>query len=89
MAAMTRKPRGLTSQMEQLIESALAPGRFISYNANYDFVSDLEAVEKQIADLVSTEPQIAVSLYETFLAGCNEKAEEIDDSTGSLEQRPV
>ena len=86
MAAMTRKPRGLTSQMEQLIESALAPGRFISYNANYDFVSDLEAVEKQIADLVSSEPQIAVSLYETFLAGCNEKAEEIDDSTGSLGQ---
>jgi hypothetical protein len=72
--------------MEQLIESALAPGRFISYNANYDFVSDLEAVEKQIADLVSSEPQIAVSLYETFLAGCNEKAEEIDDSTGSLGQ---
>jgi hypothetical protein len=72
--------------MEQLIESALAPGRFISYNANYDFVSDLEAVEKQIANLVSTEPQIAVSLYETFLAGCNEKAEEIDDSTGSLGQ---
>ncbi len=50
MAAMTRKPRGLTNQMEQLIESALAPGSFISYNANYDFVSDLEAVEKQIAE---------------------------------------
>ena len=71
---MTRKPRGLTRQMEQLIESALAPGRFIPYNANYDFVGDLEAAEKQIASLVPTEPELTVSLYETFLAGCYEKA---------------
>jgi hypothetical protein len=28
----------------------------------------------------------AASLYETFLAGCNEKAEEIDDSSGSFGQ---
>lgn len=86
---MAKKPRGLTGQtgqMEQLIESALAPGRFISYNANYDFVSDLEAAEKHIASLVPTSPELAVSLYETFLAGCNEKAEEIDDSSGSLGQ---
>lgn len=55
---MTRKPRGLTRQMEQLIESALAPGRFIPYNANYDFVGDLEAAEKQIASLVPTEPEL-------------------------------
>jgi len=83
---MTRKPRGLTAQVEQLIEAALAPGRFISYNASWDFVSGLEAVEKQIAGLVRTAPDVAVSLYETFLAGCNEKAEEIDDSSGSLGQ---
>ncbi len=83
---MTRKPRGLTGRMEQLIESALAPGRFISYKANYDFISDIEAAEKQVASLVPTEPEIAVTLYETFLAGCNEKAEEIDDSSGSLGQ---
>jgi hypothetical protein len=72
--------------MEQVIESALAPGRFISYNANHEFVGDLEAAEKRIASLVPTEPKIAVSLYETFLADCNEKAEEIDDSSGSLGQ---
>jgi hypothetical protein len=72
--------------MEQLIESALAPGRFISYKANFAFVADLEAAEKQIAGLVPTAPALAASLYETFLAGCNEKAEEIDDSSGSLGQ---
>ncbi len=83
---MTRKPRGLTGQMEKLIESALAPGRFISYNANYEFVGELEAVEKQVAGLVRAEPKAAVSLYETFLAGCNLKAEETDDSSGSLGQ---
>ena len=64
--AMTRKPIGLVAQMEQLIESALAPGRFISYNANYDFVGDLEAAEKQIASLVRTEPELVVSPHETF-----------------------
>ena len=83
---MTRKPRGLTGQMEQLTESALAPGRFISYNADFDFVGDLEAAEKQIASLAPTAPESAVSLYETFLAGCYEKAEEIDDSSGSFGQ---
>ena len=83
---MTRKPRSVLGQMEQLIESALAPGRFISYNANYDFVGELEAVERQIAGLVPTDPKVAASLYETFLAGCNLKAEEIDDSSGSLGQ---
>ena len=36
---MTDKPRGLTAQMERSIESALAPGRFVSYNANFDFVA--------------------------------------------------
>ena len=40
----------------------------------------------QIAGLVRTAPERAVSLYETFLAGCYEKAEEIDDSSGSFSQ---
>ena len=81
---MTRRPRGLTGQMEQLIESALAPGRFVSYKDNFDFVADLEAAERQIASLVPTAPELAVSLYEAFLAGSHEKAEEIDDSSGSF-----
>jgi len=49
-------------------------------------VRDLEAAEKQIALLVLTEPKRAVSLYESFLAGCYAKAEEIDDSSGSFGQ---
>ena len=68
---MTRKPRGLTGQMEQLIESALAPGRFISYKGNSDFVGNLEAAEKRIASLAPSASALAGSLYETFLAGCH------------------
>jgi hypothetical protein len=81
-----RKSRGLLGQMEQLIEVALQPGHFISYKASYDFVCDLNAVEKRTAGLLRTEPNVAVSLYETFIAGCHEKAEEIDGSDGSFGQ---
>jgi hypothetical protein len=34
--------------------------------------------------LISTEPARAAALYEAFLAGCFAKAEEVDDSSGSL-----
>jgi len=37
-----------------------------------------------IAALVRSSPSRAVTLYETFLAGCYEKAEELDDSSGSF-----
>src|ERR1700730_9411973 len=83
---MRKTPRNLTAQMERSIEMALAPGHFISYKANFDFVRDLEAAEKQIALLVLAEPKRAVSLYESFLSGCYAKAEEIDDSSGSFGQ---
>lgn len=83
---MTRKSRALTSQMERLIEAALMPGRYVTYDATFDFVGEVEAVERQIAKLVPIAPDCAVSLYETFLAGCYEKAEEIDDSSGSFGQ---
>ena len=59
------------------IEATLRPGQFIKYKAGWDFVSDLEKLER-------TDPARAVRLYETFLAGCYEKAEEIDDSSGNL-----
>jgi hypothetical protein len=72
--------------MERLIELALMPGRFISYHADFSFVEELSTVEKQLAILISTDPAQAVSLYETFLAGCYEKAEEIDGSSGSFGQ---
>ena len=83
---MTRKPRAVTKQIERLIESALMPGRFISHHADFSFIEELGTVEKQLAKLISTDPAQAVSLYETFLAGCYEKAEEIDGSSGSFGQ---
>jgi len=83
---MTRKLRAVTKQMERLIESALMPGRFISHHADFSFVEELSIVEKQLAKLISTDPAQAVSLYKTFLAGCYEKAEEIDGSSGSFGQ---
>ena len=72
--------------MERLIETSLAPGRFVSYNATFSFVSELETVEHKLAKLIPTPPAQAVALYETFLAGCYEKAEEIDDSSGTFGQ---
>ena len=83
---MTMAPRNPTTQMERRIESALAPGHFISYNVNFEFVRELGAAEKQIARMVLTEPGRAASLYESFLAGCYAKAEEIDNSSGSFGQ---
>lgn len=83
---MTRKPRARIDPLERAIERALAPGRFVSYNSSFDFVRDLGRVEQQLQRLTPTEPTRAVALYETFLAGCYEKAEEIDDSSGSFGQ---
>jgi hypothetical protein len=83
---MTMARRNPTTQMERRIESALAPGRFISYNVNFEFLRELEAAEKQIARTVPTKPDRAASLYESFLAGCYAKADEIDDSSGSFGQ---
>jgi tetratricopeptide (TPR) repeat protein len=70
--------------IERAIESALELGRFVSYGAAHDFVSDLEDVAGDIEKLVSSEPGRAVGLYEAFIAGCYEKADEVDDSSGSL-----
>ena len=70
--------------VEQRIEAALAPGRFVFDRACFSFVGDLEAVEREIADLVEVAPGRAVALYEAFLAGCYEKADEVDDSSDSL-----
>lgn len=79
-----RRPGSSTSSLERAIEHALVPGNFISYGAAFSFICGLEEVESEIARLVATAPSEAVSLYETFLAGCYEKSEEIDDSSGGL-----
>ncbi len=67
------------------IEQAVDFGRFIDYNNSWEFVRDLEDAKSSLDALVSQdEAQRAVSLYETFLAACYAKADEIDDSSGSL-----
>ena len=81
---MPKPSRGRLDPIHGLIEAALQPGRFIPYGEGSGFVSILEGVANQIQTLLSTDPSRAVALYEAFLAGCNEKAEEIDDSDADL-----
>ena len=78
---MTRRRPARQDPLEAAIEVALQPGRFIGYRAGWDFVSSLEEVAGQLEPLVRTDTKRAVGLYETFLAGCYEKAEELDDSS--------
>ena len=67
------------------MENALQLGRFISYSQGWDFIQDLENIKKKIDDLIENgQAGQAVPLYEMFLSGCYEKAEEIDDSSGNL-----
>ncbi len=81
---MSRKARRRPDPLEREIEAALAPDHFVSDRGCFDFCSDLAEVERDVAALVDTAPARAVELYETFLAGCYEKAEEVDDSSGSF-----
>jgi hypothetical protein len=74
--------RGLS--WEQRIETALDPGRYVSERGCFAFVSDLERVAADVKGLVSTDPRLATMVYETFVAGCTEKADEVDDSSGEL-----
>jgi hypothetical protein len=79
----TRRPRR-RDPLEVAIEVALQPRRFIAYGAGWDFVSSLEEVAGQLEKLVRTDPKRAVGLYETLLAACYEKVEELDDSGGNF-----
>jgi len=83
---MTRKRRPQGDPIEHEIELALNPGAFIPYGASFSFVSDLDEVAAKIAKLISSAPARAVTLYETFLAACYLKIEELDDSSGSFGQ---
>ncbi len=69
--------RTKTDLLEEEIEAALQPGCFIKYGAGWSFVEGLDRVEDKIARLVRSAPARAVALYETFLAGSYEKAEEL------------
>jgi hypothetical protein len=69
----------------QAIEQSLAPGVFIPYGRSWDFVRNLDGVKEQLDAMVKAgRARQAVELYETFLAGCYDKADEIDDSGGNL-----
>ncbi|MDA8289443.1 MAG: hypothetical protein M0014_13545 [Actinomycetota bacterium] len=82
---MTKKvARGSRDPLEREIEAALDPGRFVGDRSCFSFVRDLEEVERDIASLLESAPGRAVALYEAFLAGCYEKAEELDDSSGAF-----
>ena len=81
---MKRKARHGTDPIECQMELALSPGAFIPDRASFSFVSDLEGVAAVIGKLARAEPVRAATLYETFLAGCYEKAEELHDSSGSF-----
>jgi hypothetical protein len=70
--------------MDRVIESALQPGRFIGWNQGAAFVSGLEDLEREIVALTANSPARAAALYEAFIAACNLKAEEIDDSDGEF-----
>ena len=70
--------------IEKAIEAALSPGSFISYNAAWSFVDDVQDVAHDIGKIIQKEPERAAHLYETFIAACHEKADEIDDSSGNF-----
>jgi hypothetical protein len=70
--------------LEFEIEAALDPGRYVHDGACFSFVGDLHEVEARVAGIVEAVPERAVALYEAFLAGCYEKADDVDDSSGSF-----
>ncbi len=70
--------------MDRIIESALQPDSFMDWNETFSFVSELRDVENQIAKVVAADPARGVALYETFIAGCTLRAEELDDSDGEF-----
>ncbi len=81
---MTRRKPVLRDPLEVGIEAALRPGWFIDYRETWSFVSKLEEIAGQISELTHADPWRAARLYETFLAGCYEKGEELDDSNGDF-----
>ncbi len=81
---MSPRKRRQTDPLEQAIEAALSPGSFISYKAAWSFVDDVQAVANDIEKIIKKQPERAARLFETFIAACHEKADEIDDSSGNF-----
>ena len=70
--------------LEKAIEAVLSPGSFISYNAAWSFVNDVQDVAAGIGKIIHKEPKRAARLFEIFIAACHEKADEIDDLSGNF-----
>ena len=81
---MSSGKRKQIDPLEKAIEAVLSPGSFISYNAAWSFVDDVQDVVNDIGKIIKKEPERAAHLYETFIAACHEKADEIDDSSGNF-----
>ncbi|NOY92977.1 MAG: hypothetical protein GXP55_17475 [Deltaproteobacteria bacterium] len=73
------------TQLERAMEAALRPGRYIDYRVMADFTHGLEQVAADVKALVrGGHADEAIALFETFIAACHEKAEEVDDSDADL-----
>lgn len=83
---MTKRRSVRQDPLEAAIETALRPGQFIDYRTEWSFVSELREIAAQIDQVARTNPERAVRLHESFLAGCYEKADDIDDSNGNFGQ---
>jgi len=81
---VSRRKQKKIDPFEQAIEAALSPGNFISYAAAWSFVNDAQKVAGDIEEVITREPERAALLFETFIAACHEKADEIDDSSGNF-----
>ena len=83
---MKIKHRTDIDPLDDVLEEALRPGSFIAYRDCSAFVDGLEQLVGRISTETKVDPARASQLWETFLAGCLEKAEEIDDSSGMFGQ---
>ncbi len=84
MVGRKTKPSTEIETIESAIEDTLRPGDLIEYDFSWSFTSGLEEVRSIIENFTIREPVRSIDLIETFIAACYEKAEEIDDSSGSF-----
>jgi hypothetical protein len=70
--------------VEAEIEHALDPDRFVSDRAASGSLTTSNRSRRPSAGSSPTIPNVRPPCSETFLAGCYEKAEEVDDSSGSF-----
>ena len=69
--------------IERDMEAALEPGRYFHWRASSRLVREPESILVQIEQIEKAgQRQDALELYETFVAACYAKANEIDDSIG-------